>query len=94
MTRRLERVKGVIAQEISKIILYRLQDPRINLVSVTRVAPSPDLRMAKVYVSIPCDESSQQKTLECPETCKGVYTVGNGLTFKVEKHAVFDFLSG
>jgi ribosome-binding factor A len=71
MTRRLEKVKGVIAQEISKIILYRLQDPRISLVTVTRVEPSPDLRMAKVYVSIPCDEPSQQKTLDALRHAKG-----------------------
>jgi len=52
MTRRLEKVKGLIEQEISKVILYKLQDPRINLAAtLTRVEPSPDLRMAKVCVN-------------------------------------------
>jgi len=55
----LEKVKGLIEQEISKVILYKLQDPRINLAAtLTRVEPSPDLRMAKVYVSIQGDEYS------------------------------------
>ncbi len=72
MTRRLEKVRGLIEQEISKGLLYKLQDPRINLAAaVTRVEPSPDLRMAKVYVSIPCDESSQQKTLDALRHAKG-----------------------
>ena len=71
MTRRLEKVKGLIEQEISKVILYKLQDPRINLVSVTRVEPSPDLRMAKVYVAIQGDEQSQTNTLNALKHAKG-----------------------
>ena len=40
MTRRLEKVRGLIEQEISKVILYKLQDPRINLAAtLTRVEP-------------------------------------------------------
>jgi ATP phosphoribosyltransferase len=71
MTRRLEKVKGVIAQEISRVILYKLQDPRIALVSVTRVEPSPDLRMAKVYVAIQGDETSQKYALNALKHAKG-----------------------
>ncbi|MEK6766687.1 MAG: ATP phosphoribosyltransferase [Planctomycetota bacterium] len=71
MTRRLEKVRGVIEQEISKVILYKLQDPRINLVTVTRVEPSPDLRVAKVYVAIQGDAPSQKKTLNALKHAKG-----------------------
>jgi ribosome-binding factor A len=71
MTRRLEKVKGLIEQEISKVILYKLQDPRINLATLTRVEPSPDLRMAKVYVSIQGDESAQKDILYALRHAKG-----------------------
>ncbi|MFV1974180.1 MAG: 30S ribosome-binding factor RbfA, partial [Candidatus Scalindua sp.] len=72
MTRRLEKVKGLIEQEISKVILYKLQDPRINLAAtLTRVEPSPDLRMAKVYVSIQGDESAQKDILYALRHAKG-----------------------
>ena len=71
MTRRLEKVKGLIEQEISKVILYKLQDPRVNLVTLTRVEPSPDLRMAKVYVAIQGDESAQKDTLYALRHAKG-----------------------
>ena len=72
MTRRLEKVKGLIEQEISKVILYKLQDPRINLAAtLTRVEPSPDLRMAKVYVSIQGDESTQKDILYALRHAKG-----------------------
>lgn len=71
MTRRLEKVRQIIKQEVSKIILYKLQDPRINLVTVTKVEPSPDLRIAKIYVTIRGDESTQKKTLNALKHAKG-----------------------
>ncbi len=72
MTRRIERVGEIIKQEASKAILYKLQDPRIGgLVTVTRVVPSPDLRMAKIYVTILGDESTQKKTLKALKHAKG-----------------------
>jgi ribosome-binding factor A len=71
MTRRMERVGEVIKQEVSKIVLYKLQDPRVSLVTVTKVNLSPDLKMAKVYVAIHGDESAQEKTLDVLKHAKG-----------------------
>lgn len=71
MTRRTERVGEVIKQEVSSVILYKLKDPRINLVTVTRVIPSPDLRMAKIYVVIHGDESVQNSVLDVLVHAKG-----------------------
>ncbi len=72
MTRRVERVGEIIKQEASKAILYKLQDPRIGgLVTVTRVVPSPDLRIAKIYVTILGDEPTQKKTLKALKHAKG-----------------------
>ncbi len=71
MTRRLEKVRGLIEQEISKVILYKVQDPRVNSVFVTRVEPSNDLRQAKVYVVVQGDEASQKNTLNALRHAKG-----------------------
>ncbi len=72
MTRRIERVGEIIKQEASKAILFKLQDPRIGgLVTVTRVVPSPDLRIAKIYVTILGDEPTQKKTLKALKHAKG-----------------------
>ena len=71
MTRRLEKVRGLIEQEISKVILYKLQDPRVNMVSVVRVEPSADLRLAKVYVAVQGDEKLQKNTLNALRHAKG-----------------------
>ena len=49
---RMEKVQELMKQEISKIILQELKDPRIGFVTVTQVEVSRDLSLAKVYISI------------------------------------------
>ncbi|MCF6159171.1 MAG: 30S ribosome-binding factor RbfA [wastewater metagenome] len=70
-SRRIERLSEAIKQEVSKAILYKLKDPRISFVTVTRVEVTPDLKKAKVYVSILGDEKTQRKTLQGLERAKG-----------------------
>ena len=65
-TRRQEKVARVVKEAVSDAISHHLNDPRIEgFVSVTRVEMSPDLRNAKVYLSIfGRDEASQSKTFK------------------------------
>lgn len=49
---RVEKLQELIKQEISKMLLNDLKDPRIGFVTVTQVNVTGDLREAKVYVSI------------------------------------------
>ncbi|MEG0797574.1 MAG: 30S ribosome-binding factor RbfA [Acidaminococcaceae bacterium] len=49
---RVEKVQEAIKQEISKIILNDLKDPRVKFVTITAVEASDDLSYAKVYVSL------------------------------------------
>ncbi len=46
------RVAELLKQEISQIIHYELEDRRIKPATVTHVKVSPDLRHARVYVTI------------------------------------------
>lgn len=53
MSRRTERLSKLIKQELSALLAREVSDPRLNnLISVTGVTISPDLRCAKVLVSI------------------------------------------
>jgi ribosome-binding factor A len=49
---RAEKVQEFIKQELSKIILTELKDPRIGFITVTKVEVTGDLRYAKVYLSL------------------------------------------
>lgn len=57
---RVEKVQEFIKQEVSKIILNEMKDPRIGFVTVTQVEATGDLRSAKIYVSLM--GSDEQKT--------------------------------
>ncbi len=52
-TTRQEKISEEIRREVSKLIHFELQDPRVQGVSVTGVKMTPDLRVARVYFSTP-----------------------------------------
>jgi ribosome-binding factor A len=62
-TARMRRVNEVIRQVLGDVITTDLQDPRIGFVTVTDVDTSPDLRTARVYVSVLGGESEREKAL-------------------------------
>ncbi|HUV52167.1 MAG TPA: 30S ribosome-binding factor RbfA [Dehalococcoidia bacterium] len=61
-TRRIERVNELIREEISELIRREVKDPRLNsFISVTEVVTSPDLRHARVFVSIMGTEEEKKQ---------------------------------
>jgi len=52
-TARPERIAEEIRREVSQIIHFELRDPRVFGVTVTGVKMTPDLRVARVYFTIP-----------------------------------------
>jgi ribosome-binding factor A len=52
-TARQEKIAEEIRREVSTIIHFELQDPRIQGITVTGVKMTPDLRVARVYFTIP-----------------------------------------
>jgi len=46
-----ERIAELLKEEVSEIVGYEMNDPRLGLVTITRVTVSPDLRHAKIYVT-------------------------------------------
>lgn len=51
MGRRTERIAMQLQSEISRVLRESVTDPRVGLVTVTRVDPAPDLSHALVYWS-------------------------------------------
>ena len=63
-TARMRRVNEVIREVLGAAIATDLKDPRIGFVTVTGVETSPDLRAARVYVSVLGSEEDRERTLE------------------------------
>jgi ribosome-binding factor A len=61
---RMRRVDEALREVLSDAITKDLQDPRVGFVTVTAVKTSPDLRHARVYVSVLGNEEARLSTLE------------------------------
>jgi ribosome-binding factor A len=62
-SRRVLKAAEAIREVVSMAILTDLRDPRIEDVTVTYVEVSPDMRQAKVHVSIMGDDAKQRLCL-------------------------------
>lgn len=62
----IDRVNSELAKQISFIIQRKLRDPRVvnNIVTVTGVETTKDLKLAKVYVSIYGEEENKQPCIK------------------------------
>lgn len=59
------RINGEVKKELSILISREIKDPRINpMTSVTDVEVAPDLKTAKVYISVMGDEDSKKETYQ------------------------------
>ena len=61
---RIEKLQELIKQEMSKMLLTDLKDPRIGFVTVTDVEMTGDLREAKIYVSVMGGAEQVKSSLE------------------------------
>ena len=61
---RMRRVDEAMRAVLSDAIATDLKDPRIGFVTVTGVKTSPDLRHARVYVSVLGDDPTREGTLD------------------------------
>src|SRR3970040_1550148 len=52
MTQRTDRVDELLRQEIGQLLARDVADPRIGFATITDVETTPDLRHAKVWVSV------------------------------------------
>ena len=64
MSRRRERFASALRTVVANLVQTQLTDPRLRgLLTVTRVEVSPDLRLARVYVTVLGDEVEQKASL-------------------------------
>ncbi len=68
---RMRRINEVLREVVGGAI-SDLSDPRIGFVTVTAVETSPDLRTAKVFVSVLGDEDEREATLGGLRSSHGV----------------------
>ena len=63
-TRRAERIAVLLQQELGFLLEHEVKDPRVGFATITAVEVSPDIRTARVFVSVLGDERQKQESLE------------------------------
>jgi ribosome-binding factor A len=61
---RMRRVDEAMREVLSAAITQGLKDPRVGFVTVTSVETSPDLRHARVFVSVLGEDPQRGRTLD------------------------------
>lgn len=88
---RMRRVNEVMREVIGSAISAELEDPRIGFVTVTAVETSPDLRSARVYVSVLGSESAREATLAALRSSHGVLQAAIADEMRIKRTPTLSF---
>ena len=75
------------------MLIRGIKDPRIGLVTITRVSLTDDLRLAKVYFSVIGGEDDRQRNLEGLNSARGFIKreVGRRIRLRHVPEIVFNY---
>jgi ribosome-binding factor A len=60
---RMQKLNRMLREELARIFVEEMNDPRLGLTSITEVDTAPDLSSATIYISVYGEEEVQQTTL-------------------------------
>jgi ribosome-binding factor A len=88
----MRRVNETIREIVGDAIATELKDPRIGFVTVTEVDTSPDLRSARVYVSVLGDEHERERSLAGLRSSHGVLQSKIATAMRLKRTPTLTFL--
>lgn len=69
---RMRRVDEAVREVLSDAITTRIKDPRVGFVTVTAVETAPDLRRARVFVSVLAEGPARRRSMQGLRSAHGV----------------------
>ena len=88
---RMRRVNELLREVVGSAIATELEDPRIGFVTVTSVKTSPDLRAARVYVSVLGDQGEREATLAGLRSSHGVLQAAIARQMRMKRTPTLSF---
>lgn len=89
---RMRRVNEAVREVLSVHIAGHLKDPRIGFVTVTAVETSPDLRHARVFVSVLGTETDREQTLAGLRSSHGYLQAQVGAELRMKRTPTLEFV--
>ena len=91
MTERMRRINEVMRKVIGGAIPRDLEDPRIGFVTVTAVDTSPDLRSARVYVSVLGEDAEREATMAALRSSHGLLQAAVAREIRMKRTPTLSF---
>jgi ribosome-binding factor A len=88
---RMRRVNEAVREVLSSQLAQGLKDPRIGFVTVTAVDTSPDLRAARVYVSVLGTADERDAALEGLRSSRGFLQARIGDELRMKRTPALSF---
>ena len=92
--RRQERLAEQIKEEVSMIIAGEVEDPRVGTVTVTDARLTPDLKYAKIYVTVLGNDQEIDESLAALKHAAGFIRTQLGAVVRMKRtpelHFVYD----
>jgi ribosome-binding factor A len=89
---RMRRVDEAVREVLSDAITSEIKDPRVGFVTVTDVDTTPDLRHARVYVSVLGDDTKRRRSLDGLASAHGYLQKRVARELRLKHTPTLDFL--
>lgn len=90
---RMDKINEELKREISHIITFDIKDPHLTgLISITKIKTSPDMKFARVYISI-INEKNKKESLRILKKSSGYIRseVAKKLNLRYTPELIFEF---
>jgi ribosome-binding factor A len=89
---RMRRVDEAMREVLSDALTHDVKDPRVGFVTVTDVKTSPDLRHARVYVSVLGDDAEIAASLDGLASAHGFLQGRVGSELRLKRTPALQFI--
>jgi ribosome-binding factor A len=89
---RMRRVDEAVREVLSDAISQQVKDPRVGFVTVTAVETAPDLRRARVFVSVLGDRGVRRRSMQGLQSAHGVLQRAVASELRLKHTPTLEFL--
>ena len=82
----MRRVDEAVREVLSGAITKDIKDPRVGFVTVTAVETAPDLRRARVFVSVLGDGGVRKRSMQGLRSADGIPRAGGRVSPSAQAH--------
>jgi ribosome-binding factor A len=87
----MRRVDEAVREVLGEAVTHDLKDPRVGFVTVTEVRTSPDLRQARVFVSVFGTDEEKAATLEGLSSAHGILQAKIASQLRMKRTPALEF---